>query len=96
MKVTKTIDVPATTKVVDDHYVCDLCGTKTQVNGLWPGQFGNSAETTVEMKQGDGWGTDGGDIAVTSFDVCIDCFQSKVVPWFRSQGAEPRIENIDW
>lgn len=96
MKVDRTETVPATTRHVVDHYICDLCGAKTEINGRWPGRFGNASETTIEMKQGDNWGTDGGSVTVTAFDVCMRCFTCKLVPWFAEAGARPRTTQQDW
>ena len=96
MEVKKTVTIPAKTEDRTDHYVCDLCEAKTLTNGRWPGQKGNASETTIEMKVGNSWGTDGGDVRTTTFHVCIDCFRSKLVPWFTSQGATPTTADRDY
>lgn len=107
MKFTKTVEVPATTKTELDHYKCDLCGKTTENNSRWPstikvdqprwslGVDKNVRETTVKMEVGDrypegSWGD------VTQFDICTDCFITKLIPWFESQGAKPREEEWDW
>lgn len=107
MKFTKKVEVPATTKDEIDHYTCDLCSRRTEDNDYWPtsikdpedkwtlGVGRNVHETTIKMGIGDrypegSWGRE------TIFDICTDCFRTKLIPWFESQGAKPRMEEWDW
>lgn len=97
MKIEKTVEVPAHTSTVLDHYKCDLCG-KTSGTGDWRPEGGsyNIRSTEVRMEIGSNYGSDGGNVEKTIFDICIDCFTSKLIPWMASQGAKPRTEESDW
>ena len=38
----------------------------------------------------------GGDGESDTFDICPDCFKSKLIPWMREQGVEPEHKEWDW
>jgi hypothetical protein len=90
MKHLKTIPIPATTREIVDHVSCDLCGTTITENY-------NYAVNEVEVRHKTGTSyPEGGSSEETSVDMCGKCFDEKLVPWLRSQGAEPRSEDWDW
>lgn len=91
MKHKKTIEVPAQaayTRVVDDHTTCDLC-SKVIV-----GERYERKEVTIESKVGEVY-PGSGYWEETSADICVECFDAKVVPWLQSQGVTMRKERID-
>jgi hypothetical protein len=89
MEHTKEIAVPATTRVIVDFVTCDICGAK-----IWePGYEVNEVE--VRHKTGANY-PEGGSGEETSVDICGECFDKKLLPWLRSQGAEPRTEDWEW
>ena len=89
MKHIKTIEVPATTRETVDFVVCDLCGARINEKNY------DVDEVEVRHKTGHSC-PDGGNGEETSVDMCGKCFDEKLVPWLRSQGAEPRTEEWDW
>lgn len=92
MKIYKDVTVPSRVDTIVDKTLCDLCGKDVSwcVENHW-----NNDEVTVECKTGKSY-PDSGWSETTSFDVCPDCFVKKVVPWFKEQGASPRVEERDW
>jgi hypothetical protein len=77
---------------------CDLCGRTAprpgHGQGTW-GQYGGDVnEVTVSHRSGSSY-PEGGSGETVEFDVCPDCFRDKLVPWLRSQGAEPRTTEWD-
>lgn len=90
MKHMKEVLVPAKTEKRRDYTTCDLC--KQKINEEWRGDY---AEVDVCCKIGVRW-PDGGNYDQWEFDLCADCFQNKLVPWMKSQGADPAISDCDW
>jgi len=89
MEHTKTVIVPATTRTVVDRVTCDLCGEVIELRSYEIGD--------VEIKRSVGEHYPGcGSRTDTEYDICVKCFDGKVVPWLASQGAKPRIKEIDW
>lgn len=94
MKKYKEIEIPAETRTVLDMMVCDLCGKSTK-NRTWKeGEF-DIQEVDVSMCIGRAY-PDNGQSETTTFDICPGCFRDKLIPWFKSQGADPRVEDADW
>lgn len=89
MEHVKTIEVPATTREVVVFVTCDLCGAKIEK------QVYEVNEVEVRHKVGDSY-PESGSVTETSVDMCGKCFEEKLVPWLRSQCADPRIEDWDW
>jgi len=87
MKHMKTEVVPAATREVVDRVTCDLCGSDI-VSGNY-----DADEVVVAHKTGNNY-PESGSGKETSVDLCGKCFQGKLVPWLRSQGAEPR--SVEW
>jgi hypothetical protein len=83
---THTYDVLIETK-------CDLCGDVTK--NSWQKELGNLGEIEVRMLEGSGWQDGGSDTRELAFDVCPKCFTEKLMPWMKSQGAEPTITERD-
>lgn len=89
MKHMKTVQVPATKKQVVEKVTCDLCGAEIKRTGY------SAEEVEIKHRTGDNY-PEGGIGDETSVDMCGKCFDEKLVPWLRSQGAEPRTEEWDW
>ena len=89
MRHMKTEIVPATTREVEDKVACDLCGADINRQGY------EIDEVTVKHRMGSSYPECGsGEEVIT--DICGQCFDKKMVPWLKSQGAEPRIEKWRW
>jgi hypothetical protein len=89
MKHMKTVEVPAETREVLDMTTCDLCGAVIK-----PG-YGNAEEVEVKHRTGSSY-TEGGSGVDVRVDMCGTCFDTKLVPWLRTQGADPKPEEWDW
>lgn len=75
---------------------CDLCG-KTIKTNQWDGERGdNIMDTEVSIETGWGYGGDGGRTEKYEYDICPQCFRSKLMAWLETQGAKPRIVKRDW
>lgn len=91
MKHVKTVDVPATIRKVVDFVTCDLCKEKILEEGSY-----DVNEVEVHHKKGSNFGMDGGSLDDVVFDICGKCFDGKLIPWLRTQGANPCIEKSNW
>ena len=89
MKHMKTIEVPATVKEVLDKTTCDLCGIEITVDNY------SAEDVTIRHRTGSRY-PEGGSGEEVSVDMCGDCFDTKLVPWLRTQGANPKPEDWDW
>jgi len=88
----RTSDETYTSKVV-----CDLCGKEAPHPSDWrPWAIGgfDVTETEVTMKTGEQYPECGGGSRFF-FDVCPECFKSKVVPAMQALGAELQEEEWD-
>lgn len=66
--------------------VCDLCKVEYPVG--WSKDEHDDLESEVNLKLGRSWPGDAyGEII--EFDICPSCFQNRLIPWMKSQGAEP-------
>ena len=66
---------------------CDLCGVNIEKK-----QFEINDATVVHHAGVDS--PDGSGGVTTEFDLCGKCFLDRLVPWLKSQGAEPMT--TDW
>ena len=85
--ITKTIDVPATTREVVRATNCDICGGEIKE----PERF-DVDEITVERRTGTCYPSDNWS-EYEEFDVCGDCWEEKVKPLFN---WGPRIKKVDF
>jgi hypothetical protein len=90
MKHMKTVIVPAETTNVVSFVTCDLCKTKIETAGVFAVD-----ETTVHHKVGKYY-PEGGSGTETVIDICGKCFDEKLVPWVKAQGAEPTVTELNW
>lgn len=87
MKHTKLMSIPAKTREVIDKVTCDLCGNEIETVGY------DCENITVSHRVGTMYPEGGGGVE-TVVDMCGSCFDSKLVPWLKTQGADPKP--TDW
>lgn len=90
MEIKKTINVPATTRYVLDKTICDLCR-----EAIRPAEGYNVEEIEIFYKTGSNF-PEGGSGEILKIDLCLVCFEDKLIPWLRSQGVTREVENWDW
>lgn len=88
MKHMKKVEIAATTRDETDFVTCDLCGECIEEAGY------NIDEIEVRHRTGKSYPESGAG-KETYVDMCGKCFDEKLVPWLRTQGAEPYIEVWD-
>ena len=93
MKTMKTIEIPAKKELVVDSITCDICGNEVKHKTRYMGYEIDTIE--VKHRIGSDY-PEGGSGSETTVDICGTCFDEKLIPWFRSQGGDPRIEEWDW
>jgi hypothetical protein len=91
-EVKRTINVPATTRVIVDHITCELCGTPSASSNSWTNKTHDIKETLIEYKSGYNAPL-GYNIDVVTLDICPACFTSELIPWFQSRGGKIRTQN---
>jgi hypothetical protein len=84
----KTI-IPQQVKEVLASTTCDLCKEKIETKECWAIQ-----DVEIQCRTGMSY-PEGGFGECTEVDLCPDCFNSKLLPWLRSQGAEPHQREWD-
>jgi hypothetical protein len=89
MRHKKIEHVPASTREVDDFTTCDLCKA-TLKSDLYAVD-----EVEVERRKGTKY-PEQTDLTVTYVDICPACFDAKLLPWLRAQGAEPQTRKIEF
>lgn len=94
--------IPARTEVQTTHVTCDLCGARGREDSgyehasEWAQHHGSSYDeevTAVRMKIGHNC-PDGGSWSTTTFDICRNCFETRLMPWLAEQGATPRTQKF--
>lgn len=88
---TRTVTYPARTETVYDYTACDLCGQRIDRD---QNSF-DIDEVRVAHRTGSQY-PGGGDHTTVAYDVCGECFDNKLVPWMKAQGAEPTSDEVDW
>jgi hypothetical protein len=76
---------------------CDLCGVASKRGKEWEPSSYTVAETemSVTIKHRSGYAcADGGSGTEVEVDLCPKCFQGRLIPWLKSQGA--KIEAREW
>ena len=93
MKIYKNRVVPEHIIQVVDKRTCDLCGFVA--DATWNSGIYEIEETEIHVKvhqrsgetyPEDSFGT------IYDIDICPVCFENKLVPWLRSQGANIKEE----
>lgn len=95
MKTLKTVVVPATpetTKEVEDKTLCDLCGKVIDVRGYDV----DEVEIKITHTKGESY-PEAAYLTESGFDVCGECFTTKLVPWMKAQRATgPTVRDAGW
>ena len=93
---------PAETRIVAAGIRCELCSKDSSPgydneyrHNDWDGCTYNVNDVTVRHRQGYSY-PEGGDATSTILDIGPTCFQTKLIPWFESQGGKIRKEECDW
>ncbi len=91
---------PATTYEECVEIRCDLCGRAAPSPYGYDGNVWGSNRIDVErvsIKSERGYNCpEGGSSKTKCFDVCVSCFNEKIVPFMASLGAEPAMTESDW
>jgi hypothetical protein len=101
MKHMKTVDVPATTKTIVDRVTCDLCGRGLDEHYRGNARLSSYYDDEVEIKQvfrrrrGTNY-PECGSGTEDEVDICGECWETKLIPWLKSQGVEPQTRDWDW
>lgn len=77
-------------ETVIDVILCDIC-KKEFPGGHWLNDPYKNIETEVHYKDYASYPDDYFTNEEIVFDICPDCFKNRLVPWLKSQGAEPAI-----
>jgi hypothetical protein len=93
MKYFVEIKVPETIRKVQQYIECDLC--KKHHTNNWKESIYDDVEVEICLRIGRSY-PDGGSGENISFDICPDCFNTKLIPWMKSQGVEPEMKEWDW
>jgi len=80
----KTVVIPETTRRELEKTTCDICKLEIVQDG-----FFDAEEIEVRHRLGTSY-PEGLFCVDTIFDLCGKCFDEKLVPWLKSQGAEGR------
>ncbi len=89
MKHMKTETVPASTRQVVAKVTCDICSKEVSE------RMYDVDEVTVSRVKGERY-PDNGHTVELAFDLCGECFDTKLVPALKALGAEPRSEETEW
>jgi hypothetical protein len=89
MKFFETVQVPAKEQQVHVGTACDLCGQE-----IGP-DFYDAEKVEIRHRSGVQY-PEGGSGEEVEVDMCGDCFDSKLVPWLREQGADPKPVEWSW
>lgn len=89
MKHVKTVVVPASEHQQVERVTCDLCNSEIKRTGY------DADEVEIRHRTGHSY-PEGGSGAETTIDMCGQCFDEKLVPWLRSQGANPTTTDWDY
>ncbi len=95
--------VPATTREVAESVTCDLCGdvignADIENDGIdWENArgYGEVHKTCVQIGKGYTY-PDAHNIEFRDYHICPTCFETKLEPWLKAQGAKPTEREEDW
>ena len=89
MKHMQEIEVPARKEIRVVRVTCELCGIEIKKEPY------SAEEIVVKHRTGSGYPECGSGEEV-EVDICGVCFDTKLIPWLKSQGAEPQTREWDW
>lgn len=80
--------------VIDEFEIgrtCDICGKEIEQKPY------REDVCTISCSEGDNYGSEGADYVTTEFDVCVECFKSKLTPFINGHlGAVPSVCERSW
>ena len=98
-EIKKTIKAHIEDKVVVDYITCSLCGKKgsDEYEGTnWDAGSCEINRTTPLIRQIGTAYPEGGYYTSIRYDLCNDCWDSKLKPWLDSQNLEAQEDEVDW
>lgn len=83
-------------QVVCEELVCDIC-KKSAKHPFWEWgeSLGSEKRVNVSYTDGIGYEDGSGHVSMISFDLCPECFESQIISFLRSLGAEPYVDELD-
>lgn len=72
---------------------CDICGRKATSDD-WSEESYGVDEIRIERRHGQQF-PEGDFTVLSSFDLCPDCWENKLLPWMQEQGATPSDVDYD-
>lgn len=92
-------------KEIIDSVECDLCHKEFknahansfdgEVEWEWLPDVSNTTVTAISRKTGFSY-PEGGHTERSTWHICPECFDMKLVPWLKQQGAEPTKTESDY
>lgn len=92
MKKYETVSRTSSIEVLKE-IMCDFCGLSSKDE--WKEDRYDDIDIDVSMKKGECF-PEASFGEIISFDICPDCFKDKLIPWAKTQGAEPTIKEYDY
>lgn len=86
---------PAEKVKVLKECICDLCGKKSTDQFDDPEKYGNYCQVTIEMKRGCYY-PEMHNYTRSFYDICPDCFETKVIKFLNNEGAAISEEDGGW
>jgi hypothetical protein len=82
--------IPARIERVVERVTCDMCGaTIPRPHGF------EISDIKVSYRNGTHY-PEGGSGTEERVDLCLVCFTTRLIPWLRSQGCTPSVEDWSW
>jgi hypothetical protein len=90
MKHYKEIEIPARIEERLDKITCDVCGAVIRKKHPTSAEKAEIIRTTGYNSPEGGSGTE------ISVDICCECFDTKIIPWLKSQGIKLQVRDWEW
>jgi hypothetical protein len=90
MRIIKKVPETIKEKVTLDKIICDLCASESAHKNNWSSDGYQEDVVTIEHISGGVW-PEGDCREKEVFDICPDCWELKVKPFFESLGLEPEV-----
>lgn len=90
--------IPARTEKVCVKRTCDCCGREADHpdRGNWEARTSYDVSTVeISMEEGSSF-PEGAVKERTVFDMCPECFKTKLMPFLESLGMKPRTKDTGW
>ena len=87
----KTVNYPSQVII---KTTCDLCGESTENENNWADGYDVDI-VSISWKHGEKFPV-GESVKTTSIDLCPECFNEKLLTWFKDQGGVPNIKQTNY